>query len=216
MQSLADELTAKLDKSGKPIEERQLEAFNWFNKVWKSDTYRRAHIQVLDVRESKKMWIMHITIFPKTDDASPIYGFDLMAGANKITGIFHDFSITGDKDHFMMKWFEETVKPLTWKKDRELPDWGKRIFSPFMIAAGNVSSDDELNKIIDVACKSMDYYLANVGKTVVNSSFIPEHNYYCKNQKENVYTKRFLMGCGYPEDMVNIYINRYLFPELSQ
>jgi hypothetical protein len=214
MSNLADELIKKLEKTGDPIDQG-VNKFKWTNRIFRAKNYRRAHIEVLDVRDTKKMWIMHICIFPHLDDSSPIFGFDVICGANKITGVFHDYSITGDKDHFMVKWFQQMSEDLVWKKDRELPDWGKRIFSPYMIAAGNVNTDDELEKIIDFSIKSMDYYLEAVGTTIHNTCFAKEHNYYCKNQKMNEHTPRFLINCGYAEEEVKHFTDRYLFPEVT-
>lgn len=215
MKKLAVELEEMLSLHSEQIERDSLKLFPWHNKIFRNKSFRRGHIEVLDVIESKKMWIMHICIFPHLDDSSPIYGFDVICGANKITGIFHDFSITSDKDHPMVKWFAENAGKLTWKKDRELPEWGKRIFSPHMIAAGNVNTDEELEKIITFAKKSMEYYLSNVGRTLYGHSFVEEHNKYCVNQKENIHTSRFLINCGYTEEEVKLFINRHLFPEIK-
>lgn len=36
----------------------------WVNRVWTSDAYRRAHVDVVDARETKGLWMMHCCIFP--------------------------------------------------------------------------------------------------------------------------------------------------------
>lgn len=157
---------------------------------------------------------MHICIFPHLDDGSPIFGFDVICGANKITGVFLDFSM-GDENHPMNIWFKEKTKNLVWKKDRELPDWGKRIFSPNMIAAGMVNTDEELNQVIDVAKECMKFYLENVGGTIGNVNNAPAHNHYCVNQKNNIHTSRFLVNCGHKEEDVKNFIDNHLFPEIE-
>lgn len=214
MQFLSSRLYLKLAIDNREIEHEALSKFPWSNRVFRSDRYRRAHVEILDVTESKKMWIMHICIFPHLDDSSPIFGFDVICGANKITGVFLDFSMA-DENHPMNIWFKNKTKDLVWKKDRELPDWGKRIFSPNMIAAGMVNTDAELQQVIDVAESCLSYYVNNVGNTLdTNKLYTDKHNYYCANQKMNIHTSRFLINCGYKEEDVKNFIDKHLFPEI--
>ena len=129
-----------------------MERFNqpgWVNRVWTSDRYRRAHVDVVDARESKGLWMMHCCIFPHTHNPAPIYGFDVIAGKNKITGCFHDYSKAGDADHPMMQWFHDEVAKLEWRKQRALPEWATNIFSGSMVAAGNVSDEEEQEESYD-------------------------------------------------------------------
>jgi hypothetical protein len=214
MKHLSSRLYLTLCKDAREIESDKLSKFPWTNRIFRSDRFRRAHLEVLDVIESKKMWIMHICIFPHIDDSSPIFGFDVICGANKITGVFLDFSMA-DENHPMNVWFKEKTKDLVWKKDRELPDWGKRIFSPNMIAAGMVNTDAELQQIMDVAESCLSYYVSNVGQTISNVSSVLAHNHYCVNQKQNVHTKRFLVNCGYDPKDVDSFIDKHLFPEIE-
>ena len=84
------------DKECKEIEEPGMDHFNqpdggWINRVWANDNVRRAHIDVVDARESKGLWMMHVCCFPVLNNDGPIYGFDVIAGKNKMTGAFHDF-----------------------------------------------------------------------------------------------------------------------------
>ena len=216
MVGLASDIRAEFTNScGEPLVSKDLSRFPWQNDIFRSKAFRRGHLEVLDVRDTKKMWIMHVCIFPHLDDSSPIFGFDVICGANKITGVFLDFSITGDKDHPMVHWFRDRVKDVSWKKDRELPDWGKAIFSPYMIAAGNVNTDEELEKIIVIAKECLSYYIANVGNTIHNTSFCNEHNFYCKKQKENQHTPRFLINCGVSEGDAMHFMHKHLFPEVA-
>ena len=66
------------------------------DKEYSSLRYRRAHISTIDARETKKLYLLHVTVFPHTNDPSPIYGFDIVCGPTKVSGAFHDFSISGD------------------------------------------------------------------------------------------------------------------------
>jgi hypothetical protein len=142
--------------TGSIINEPGMDRFNqpgWINKVWMSSRYRRAHIDVVDARETKGLWMMHCCIFPHTHNPAPIFGFDVIAGKNKITGCFIDYSPAGDAEHPMIEYFGEEVAQYDWNKKRKLPEWAERIFSEHMVAAGNVSDETELTQITNLAHK---------------------------------------------------------------
>ena len=140
------------------------EEFGWVNRTWKNKDVRRAHVDVVDVRDSKKLWMMHVCLFPELENGGPIYGFDIIAGKSKVTGAFHDFSPLLQKDHELTNWFIKEVQHFKPSKERELPDWAKAIFSGGMIAAGNVKEQDELNWICDIALGNLKQYLRRIGK----------------------------------------------------
>lgn len=185
----------------------------WINRVWTSDRYRRAHIDVVDSRETKGLWMMHCCIFPHLHNDGPIYGFDVVAGKNKITGCFHDFSPTANKAHPMTDWFSTESKKLQWNKVRELPDWAKRIFTSDMIAASNVQKDDELEQIVMFVEKTTDFYLNNIklsNNTIEETTLY--QNYYADNQRQNPHTPKVMTNLGLNEDDVKVFIQDCLFP----
>lgn len=198
--------------------EKGMERFNkpgWVNLVWEGDNYRRAHLDVVDARETKGLWMMHCCVFPHTHNPAPIWGFDVVAGKNKITGCFHDYSATYDKFHPMLDWFGEYVSKLEWRKERELPDWAKRIFSNHMVAAANVQDDAELDQIFQMAKDTLSHYLKTVGET--NNTVLDTtsyQNYYCDNQKQNPHTPKVMASLGLNEEDVRVFIQECLFPEI--
>lgn len=212
-------LQDSFDKTGNEIIEPGMERFNqpgWVNRVWTSDLYRRAHVDVVDARTSKGLWMMHCCIFPHIHNPAPIYGFDVIAGKNKITGCFHDFSSAGDTEHIMLKWFANTVKGLEWSKERTLPEWARNIFSPSMIAAGNVHNDIELETILDINKITTSYYLENVAKTNHSHQDTRQfQNFYCENQKKNPHTPRVMASLGLDQDDIQVFIQNCLFPEIG-
>lgn len=204
--------------TGSIIQEPGMDRFNqpgWINKVWASSQYRRAHVDVVDARETKGLWMMHCCIFPHLHNPAPIFGFDVVAGKNKITGCFYDYSPAGDPEHPMLDYFAEEAQRLEWNKTRKLPDWAERIFSPSMIAAGNVSGEDELAQIFEMAKQGVDHYLSTVGETnntAVNTK--AAQNYYAFNQKQNPHTPKVMVSLGLSEEDVKVFIQECLFPEL--
>ena len=211
-------LERSFEETGTEIFEVGMDRFNqpgWVNRVWTSDSYRRAHVDVVDARETKGLWMMHCCIFPHLHNPAPIYGFDVIAGRNKITGCFHDFSPAGDYEHPLIDWFSEATRDLQWNKTRKLPDWAERIFTGSMIAAGNVQKEDELNQIIQIVKRTTAHYLnavAETNNTATNTK--DQQNYYAQNQKCNPHTPKVMASLGLNEEDVAVFIQECLFPEI--
>lgn len=205
-------------RTGTEIFEPGMDRFNqpgWVNRVWTSQSYRRAHIDVVDARETKGLWMMHCCIFPHTHNPAPIFGFDVIAGKNKITGCFHDFSPAGDSEHELIDWFAGEVSRLQWNKTRKLPDWAERIFTPCMVAAGNVQKEEELDQIVALVKETTAVYLKHVGDTNNTAKNTADaQNYYAINQKQNPHTPRVMASLGLNEEDVAVFIQECLFPEL--
>jgi len=211
-------LEESFDRTGTEQFEPGMDRFNqpgWINRVWSSDLYRRAHVDVVDARDSKGLWMMHCCIFPHTHNPAPIYGFDVVAGKNKMTGCFHDYSPAGDQFHPMIEWFGNEVSKLEWRKPRALPEWAQRIFTQHMVAAGNVSEESELDQITEMAKTTLAHYLATVGET--NNTTLDTttyQNYYCDNQKQNPHTPKVMASLGLDEEDVRVFIQECLFPNI--
>lgn len=214
IQTLAQNIEQKFKDTGTRVIETESH-YNWYNAIYSSLRYRRAHIEIVDKRETHKIYILHCTIFPHFNDPSPIWGFDAVCGPNKITGAFHDFSSGGDKEHPMMNWFADETKNYGWHKPRDLPEWARQIFSPNMIAAGNVQEGDELNDLCTIALKSLDYYLKNVGFTQESGAdYHMAQNRYCYYQKQNPHVINSMVSMGIEKDTMKKFVSEVLFPEV--
>ena len=206
----ADAIADRFNQSGKLVDYSTDPAYGVSDRLYVSDTYRRAHISIVDARETKKLWLLHVTVFPHTNDPSPIYGFDIVCGPSKVSGAFHDFS---GADHPMMQWFADTTKDLEWNKKRELPEWAKAIFSDNMVAIGAVGSE-ELTEFVALGLKSLDYYLEHVGSTDT-ADYSDVQNRYCHYQKQNPHTPRVLINLGFTEQQAQDFVQHTLFPEIG-
>ena len=218
-----DEIIRTFDQYATEIEEPGLSAFNqphngWINRVWSNDSVRRAHIDVVDARESKGLWMMHVCCFPILTNDAPIYGFDVIAGKNKMTGAFHDFSPSATLDHPMIDGYKEAVEDFIPSRQRELPEWARNIFTDKMLAAGNVRTEEEAIAIIDIALDNLKAWFQEVpafngfGDT---SLVAASQDYYCHNQQQNPHTPRVMKSLGLPEEDVDIFCRDMLFPKLA-
>ena len=186
----------------------------WSDDFWNSKNIRKCHLKTI---RNDKMWLLHINIFPKDSVNLPILGFDIVASKSKISGSFFDFSpnIPG-ANHALSVLFKNSTKGFEWNKPRELPEWGKEIFSKDMIAAGAIREGEELEQLIDVSTKLIKLYLisCNDPKLVTNEPTIKYMNKYCKNQKMNRHLHRSILSMGISEEEKNRYINNVLFEEI--
>jgi phycocyanobilin:ferredoxin oxidoreductase len=218
-----NEIIKIFDEYAQEIEEPGLAHFNqpdngWINRVWSNNSVRRAHIDVVDARESKGLWMMHVCCFPVLTNDAPIYGFDVIAGKNKMTGAFHDFSPSSNLDHPMIDGYKEAVEDFIPSKQRELPQWAKNIFTDKMLAAGNVRTEEEAVAIVDIALANLRAWFDEVplsdgnGQTeLVQAS----QDYYCHNQQQNPHTPNVMKSLGLPEDDVEIFCRDMLFPKIA-
>ena len=218
-----DRILGIFDEFAVEKEEKTLNKFHqpengWLNKVWANPHLRRAHIDVVDVRDSKGLWMMHVCIFPTLDNPAPIYGFDVIAGKNKMTGAFHDFSPSSDPDHPMIEGYFESVEHFVPEKQRELPEWARNIFTGKMLAAGNVKDEQEAIAIIEIATNNLRAWFDEVpefdgqgDREIVAAS----QDYYCHNQQQNPHTANVMKSLGLPEKDVEIFCRDMLFPKLA-
>ena len=184
--------------------------FPWPNYIYTSKHFRRAHLDIVDVRDTKKLYMMHLCIFPNTTDSAPIFGFDIIAGPKKVTGAFHDFSPVGE-DHEMLRWFDSAVSELSWHKTRQMPPWAKAIFSDKIVAAGNIKDIAELDQLLSLVMNNLEYYLASIGGA--GGDWSAKQKAYCVHQKQNPHTEMVMASLGYDVEMVKSFINNCLFPE---
>ena len=218
---LEKEIIKVLDTHLIEYKEPGMDRFNkpgWTNRTWSNMSIRRAHVDVVDARETKGLWMAHICLFPMKKNGGPIYGFDIIAGKNKITGAFHDFSPLLKKEHPLTRWFIEENKWFKPSKVRELPDWAKAIFSEGMIAAGNVQQERELNQICTMAVSNLNAYIDKIGHFNSDSDreeVIRAQNFYCENQQKNPHTPRTMKSLGLPEEDIKLFCADNLFPTIK-
>lgn len=214
--NLAEKIISKFERFEKiNIDEKyhhDSDNFIWKNYLWHDPKkFRRAHIEIVDATKHKKMWVMHMCIFPHYNSVDPIFGFDIVCGQNKITGAFHDFSYVDESPIY--KWYQNKMENLTWNKPRELPDWAKRIFSPQMLAAGNIQTQDEFDQLANTVIDNLNYYLYNLGVLYADRNYKDKHNYYNKNQKLNPHTPAMMVNFGVDKQVFSEFMDEILFPE---
>ena len=188
----------------------------WQDDFWKSDLIEKCHLKTIDLLDTRKLWLLHLNIFPRPGWDLPILGCDIIAGPNKISGAFFDFSPVVHDDHVMCQHFNRETEKFTWKKPRELPDWAKEIFSDHMMAVGNVR-EEETDQFILATTELICYYLNNIKEEAVQVDFSTREilNKYCINQKKNHQLHNSILAMGIVEEDKDYYVNNILFEEIE-
>lgn len=191
----------------------------WTDWFWTSDKIRKAHLKIIEPSgKNRKLWLMHMNVFPQPDMDIPIFGLDIVASPNKISGCFCDYSPTNDSpaQQDFLNFFKELTSGLEWKRERELPPWASEIFSEDMIAAGSIREGDEANQLCVAAKTLTDFYMNTLvyRKPLEGLDTTKAQNKYCINQKMNKMLHSSILAMGISESDKNDYVNDVLFEEI--
>lgn len=176
--------------------------YGWENHRYRSEKYRLAHVELFN---QDRFMVVHTCVFPHPSDPAPIFGFDVIAGENKVTGVFLDLSPTvAEPDKF---------HNLVFKQQRERPQWGD-IFSQNWIACR--PDKDEMLLIVDEAQRLLKHYLSNiVAKSTGDIQAISAgQNRYCNQQRQNEHTFKALKNL-IGENRAREFMDEILFPTIK-
>jgi phycocyanobilin:ferredoxin oxidoreductase len=212
--TIADLFTKYLDPYHNPLHVQEFTG--WSDRFWTGEVVEKCHLKTIDILDSRKLWLLHLNIFPKNGFDMPILGCDIIAGPNKISGAFFDFSPVCTEDHVMCQHFNKEADKFTWKKPRQLPEWAEAIFSDHMMAVGNVRAE-ETDQFLLATTELICYYLDKMNDESVEMGMPtrPLLNNYCINQKKNDQLHNSIRAMGISDEDKDYYINNILFQEIS-
>jgi hypothetical protein len=87
-----------------------------------------------------------------------------------------------------------------------------------MIAAGNVSKEDEIDNIVNYAVENLEVYLESLAQysdTADRTATANAQDYYCENQQQNPHTPRVMKSLGLSDEDVEIFCKDVLFPKIT-
>jgi phycocyanobilin:ferredoxin oxidoreductase len=129
----------------------------WDNLLLGAPRFRRAHVETLEV--PGQLSVLHVCVFPHLDDPSPIFGFDMIAGPARVTGIFLDLSpVTGRPPVPGLRDVADPAMLTSFAARRVLPEWGD-IFSPDLLAV-RPADIAEISRAIGLARQALEGVLA--------------------------------------------------------
>ena len=176
--------------------------YGWENHRWTSDHWRMAHLEIFN---QDRFAVVHLCIFPHIYDPRPIFGFDVIAGESKVTGVFFDLSPTVDP--------VEPFTELAIERPRDRPEWGD-IFSPHWIACRPTAG--EMLAISDEVEAVLTRYLENLNERVSGDyeEIIHAQNHYCLQQRKNEHTMRAIKNL-LGEETAQEFVSTVLFPVIN-
>jgi phycocyanobilin:ferredoxin oxidoreductase len=112
------------------------------NRCYQAPQFRKLHIELAKV--GVNLDILHCVMYPHFDYALPIFGNDLIANKAGISAAIVDISPTVPLPESIIDSLKnwQTSQP-SFSQPRELPAWGKEIFSEFCLFVRPQSAAEE-------------------------------------------------------------------------
>jgi phycocyanobilin:ferredoxin oxidoreductase len=201
-------LIKKLHDSHKEIADRYYQNIKYHSEiennddiVWENDFYFNPSIRYGHLEYFKsingKIEVLHCTFFPSYFKNIPIYGFDVIALNNIVTGIFCDFTNCIDERSILTTKLKE-IKQKYIQNHRQLPEWAN-FFSENFISINTKELDQE-DLIKTFSDLFMEYVMfvehENLNGLYLNSDEVKKsisiQNNYSFNQRKNDKTYKAL------------------------
>lgn len=165
---------------------------HWQNTLLRAPNFRRAHVETFEV--PGRLSVLHVCIFPHLDDPAPIFGFDMVAGSARVTGIFLDLSPIGQqppRPSLRDMLGQDALAGFTGR--RPPPEWGD-IFSGDLLAIRPNDLGD-VTRAIDMAKTALAGLLAAPRARAGGLATIAAgQERYIAGQRRNEHTFRMLAG----------------------
>lgn len=175
--------------------------YGWENHRWSSPNFRLGHVEIFN---QDRFMVVHCCVFPHVTDPSPIFGFDVIAGESKVTGLFWDLSPT------VLPSEPFTALPI--ERPRQRPEWGD-IFGEHWIACR--PTGDELVAITTDAKRLLTEYLSSLNTdTGKAADIIAAQNHYCLQQRKNEHTVKAIKNL-LGDELAEEFITTVLFPTVD-
>jgi len=199
--TFSKEIVSTLSSVAQP--RRKIAEFD--NVIHTTTTYTASFLDtgsltsIIDARETRGLWMMHTALFAADNRPSPIYGFDIICSATKVTGCFHDLSPTTEPSPFTHDYNSTRSRPL--------PDWAKEIFSPNMIATA-LPNSEQITALTSIGLTTLSNYVTTLTEhpTTSDQEYINAHmegkRKYCYNQLQNTNSKNVIVSLGLSEEYV--------------
>jgi hypothetical protein len=158
-------------------------------------------------------FVLHLCGVPRPSSAAPVFGFDVIGGAGRVTGLFLDLSpVLGAPPRPRLGEFGDLAR---FAEQRPRPDWGD-IFSDDFLAI-RPRGPAELGRALDLAERAFAGWLAAVGAPAPPADralVVAGQNRYAAAQRRNEHTFRMLAGLVGAAS-ARRFIDEALFPEVA-
>jgi phycocyanobilin:ferredoxin oxidoreductase len=188
--------------------------------IWQNDFYFNPSIRYGHLEYFKsingKIEVLHCTFFPSYFKNVPIYGFDVIALNNNVTGIFCDFTKC-PYDNLILSLKLKELKTKYIENERKLPDWAD-FFSENFVCISPKGLDQ--NVLIKNFTRLFTDYVDFVENQNLNGCYLDTENVkksisvqnsYSFNQRKNDKTSKAL-SAYIGAEKAREFIDTILFP----
>jgi phycocyanobilin:ferredoxin oxidoreductase len=187
------------------------------NSCYQTPQFRKLHLELAQVGNS--LDILHCVMFPRPEYALPMFGCDLVGGRGQISAAIVDLSPVADTLPVAYMEALDHSPTVQFSQERDLPDWGQVIFSPYcrFIRPANRAEEtafiDLITTYLMIHCQQAQVMSPN---SAARADVLVGQRQYCTQQQQNDKTRRVLEK-AFGEAWAERYMTTVLFdmPEMG-
>ena len=177
-----------------------------------SSVFRKVHIEYAQ-HVQMDMEIVHSVAFPHSAFDLPILGMDLVCIQGVPTmGILDLSPVLPEQQQEIQRAFQnlQSLHPIGVGKRREIPAWGRRIFSEQCVFLDKPSIALFTNVALDTLALYKHFALRSAPQTKTEPLVRAAHRLYCVNQLQNQRT-RAVLAASFGADVAESYMREVMF-----
>jgi phycocyanobilin:ferredoxin oxidoreductase len=188
------------------------------NRCYQTPQFRKLHLELAQVGSS--LDILHCVMFPRPEYELPMFGCDLVGGRGQISAAIVDLSPVQPT---LPAGYLDALNALPqqdFSQERDLPEWGQVIFSPYCRFIRPANREEEaafialITQYLTVHCQQAQTLAATPTQ---RDKIIVGQRRYCTQQQQNDKTRRVLEK-AFGQSWADRYMTTVLFdmPDLEQ
>ena len=168
------------------------------NRCYQAPQFRKLHLEL--ARIGKNLDILHCVMFPRPEYGLPIFGCDIVSGRGQVSAAIVDLSAGTASGELSAPYAKALAKyrpeaGFSYLQPRELPEWGKQIFSDFCCFVKPTTAQEE-KQFLEQTKAYLKVHVQQSLDREPNLSrvqaFTSQQRYYCQQQQRNDKTRRVL------------------------
>lgn len=165
------------------------------NRCYQTPQFRKLHLELAKI--GKNLDILHCVMFPRPEYGLPIFGCDIVSGRGQVSAAIVDLSPGTAVGHLDARYTDaiSSAQIPAYLQPRDLPEWGKKIFSEFCCFVKPTTETEEQQFL----SQAKHYLAVHIQQALTRSpqperldEFLGRQRYYCAQQQQNDKTRRVL------------------------
>ncbi|MBE9061288.1 phycocyanobilin:ferredoxin oxidoreductase [cf. Phormidesmis sp. LEGE 11477] len=165
------------------------------NRCYQTPQFRKMHLELAKI--GKNLDILHCVMFPRPEYELPIFGCDIVSGRGQISAAIVDLSAATAAGDLTTEYTRQLsqLAQTNYSQPRDLPEWGKRIFSEFCCFVKPTTPAEEQQFLAQAKAYLSIHIQTALSKLPTperRADLIARQRYYCQQQQQNDKTRRVL------------------------